>query len=71
MFYNLCDCGNEFIERLTTNEQVARNSSSLIYGSINEKVILRQGFDIFEEGIRLTSLKNARRNDITLIMNAT
>ena len=29
VFYNLCDCGNEFIERLTTNEQVARNSSSL------------------------------------------
>ena len=56
-FLNLCDYGNEFIEFLTKNEQVTRNSLSLIDDSINEKIISRQNFDIPEEGKRLTSLK--------------
>ena len=71
VIYSLCDCGNEFIEKLTSNEQVARNSLSLIDGSINKKVILRQDFDISEEEKILSSLKNARRNYTILIINAT
>ena len=58
------------IEKLTSNEQVARNSLSLIDGSINKKVILRQDFDISEEE-KKNSLKNARRNYTILIINAT
>ena len=41
VLYDLCDYGNECIEKLITNEQIARNSLSLIDTSINEKVILR------------------------------
>ena len=55
--YNLCDYVNKLIENLTTNEQVARDSLSLIDTSINKRLILRQEFDISEEGKRLTSLK--------------
>ena len=69
--YNLCDYVNKLIENLTTNEQVARDSLSLIVISINKRLILRQEFDISEEGKRLTSLKNTRRNYTTLIINAT
>ena len=69
--YNLCDYVNKLIENLTTNEQVARDSLSLIDTSINKRLILRQEFDISEEGKRLTSLKNTRRNYTTLIINAT
>ena len=57
VLYNLCDYGNELIEKLTTNEQVERNSLSFIDGAINKKVILRQNVDISEERKRLTSLK--------------
>ena len=71
MLYYLCDYGNECIEKLITNEQVARNSLSFIDGSINKKVILRQDFDISEEEKILSSLKNARRNYTILIINAT
>ena len=56
-FLNLCDYGNEFIEILTKNEQVARNSLTLIDDSINEKIISRQNCDIPEERKRLTVLK--------------
>ena len=61
--------GNEFIEKILSKEQVARNSLSVIDASINEKIILRQNFDMSEDGKILNSLKNARRNDITLIIN--
>ena len=57
MLYNLCDYENEFIENLITNKKCVRNSLSLIDASINEKVILWQDFDIFEEEKILTSLK--------------
>ena len=67
----VCDYGNECIKKLPTKEQVARNSLSLIDGSINEKVISRQDFDLSEEGETLASLKNTRRNDTTFIINAT
>ena len=49
MSYNLCDYVNKLIENLTTNEQVARDSLSLIDTSINKRLILRQEFDISED----------------------
>ena len=42
---------------------------SVIDASINKNVLLRQEFDLSEDGKRLTSLKTTRRNDITLIGN--
>ena len=52
-------------------EQVLRNALSLIDASINKDVILRQNFDISEDGKILNNLKNSRRNEPTLISNAT
>ena len=48
-----------------------RNALSLIDASINKNVILRQNFDISEDGKILNNLKNLRRNEPTLISNAT
>ena len=50
---------------------MTRNSLSATDTSINEKIILRQDFDISEDGKKLNNLKNLRRNDSTLKMNAT
>jgi len=50
---------------------VIRNALSLIDASINKNVILRQNFDISEDGKILNNLKNSRRNEPTLISNAT
>ena len=50
VIYNLLDYGNEFTEKLPSKEIIARNSLSVIDASINEKIILRQGFDISEDG---------------------
>ena len=52
-----------------TKEQVARSSLSVIDTSTNENIILRQDFDLFEDGNRLNSLKNSKRNYSTLIIN--
>ena len=71
ILYNLLDYGNEYIKMSSTKEQVARSSLSVIDASINEKIILRQDFDISEDGKRLNNLKKLRRNDSTLIINAT
>ena len=71
VFYNLLDYENEHIENISTKEQVARNSLSVIDASINENIILRQDFNISEDGKRLNSLNNLRRNYSTLIINAT
>ena len=46
------------------------NSLSVIDTSINEKIILRHDFELSEDGKGLNSLKNTRRNDTTLIINA-
>ena len=70
VLYNLFDYGNEYNENISTKEQVARNSLSVIDTPINERFILRQDFDIFEDGKRLNNLKNSRRNNFTLIINA-
>ena len=46
--YNLLDYRNEYIENISTKEQVARNSLSVIDDSIKKKIILRQDYDIYE-----------------------
>ena len=62
--------GNEYIENISTQQQVTRNSLSGIDASISEKYILRQDLDISDDGKRLNSHQNSRRNDSTLIINA-
>ena len=57
VLYNLLDYGNEFVEKLSANEIIARNSLSVIDASIDESIVLRQDFDIPEDGKRLTYLK--------------
>ena len=47
------------------------NSLLAIEASTNEKIILSQEFDIYEVGKRLNNLKNSRKSDSTLIINAT
>ena len=64
VWYNLLNYGNEFIEKLTSTEII-------IDAFINEKIILKQDFDISEDGNKLTSLKNVRRNNTPFIINAT
>ena len=65
-FIRLC---NENIEKLSTDEDKARNSLLLIDSSVNEKVNLWDQFDVSVEGKELSSLKNVRRNDRTPITN--
>ena len=57
ILYNLLDYGNEFVEKLSANEIIARNSLSVIDASIDESIVLRQDFDIPEGGKRLPYLK--------------
>ena len=66
-FHNLLDYGNEYIEKLSVDEDKARNSLLLIDLSINEKINLREEFDVSDEGKELNSLENIRRNDQTPI----
>ena len=70
VLYNLFDYGNKYIENISTKEQVARNSLSVIDAYINENILLRQEFNISEDGKWLNSPKNSRRNDSTLIIDA-
>ena len=69
VFHNLLDYGNEYIEKLSVNEDIARNSLLMIDSSINEKINYRNEFDNSEDGKELSTLKSNRRNDKTLIMN--
>ena len=69
VLYNLLDYGNEFVEKLSSKEIIARNSLSVIDTSNDEKIAIRQDFDISEDGKRLTNLKITRRNDTTSIVN--
>ena len=48
--HNLLDYRNEYMENILTAEQVIRNSLSVTDNFINEKIILRQDFDISEDG---------------------
>ena len=49
LFYNILDYGNEFIEHFTSIEIIARNYLPVIEASINENIILRNDFDIYED----------------------
>ena len=69
VFHNLLDCGNEYIEELSVTEDKARNSLLVIDSPIEEKVYLRDDFDVSDEGKELNNLKNNRRNDKNPITN--
>ena len=69
--YNLLDYESWYIKRTTTKEHVISYSLSVVDASINENIILRQHFDISEDGKRLNSLKTWRRSYFTLIINET
>ena len=71
VLYNLLDDGDDFIEKLSSKEIIARNSLTVIDASNDEKIALRQDFDISEDGKRLTNLKTTRRNDTTSIVTIT
>ena len=58
--YILHDYRNEYIENISSKEQVARNSLSVIDASINKNIILRQDFDISEDGIKSTRFKKCK-----------
>ena len=57
------DYGNEYIEKLSVEEGITRNSLMVIDSSIHEKVKLREEFNVSEEGKELHSLKTIRRKD--------
>ena len=69
VFHNLLDYGNEYIKNLSVDEDKARNSLLLIDSYINEKINLREEFDVLDEGEKLISLKNIRKNDQIPITN--
>ena len=69
VFCNLLDYGNANIEKLSVDEDKVCNSLLMIYSSIDEKVNLRDEFDVSDEGKDLSSLKSIRRNDRTQITN--
>ena len=71
IWYNLFDYVNKYNENGSTKYQGTRNFLSVIDASINENIILREYFDISEDGKRSNSLKYSRRNSSTLIINAT
>ena len=64
---NILDYSNEYIEKLPVKEDIARNSFLVIDSYIDEKVKLREEFDISEEGKELYSLESIRRRDMTPI----
>ena len=69
IFHNLSDCGNENIEKFSVTEDMTRNSLLVINSSIEEKVHLRDEFDISDERKDYNTFKNHRRNNKTPITN--
>ena len=57
VFHNLLDYGNENSEKLSVDEDKARNSLLIIDSFIKEKTNLRDEFDTSDEGKELSSLK--------------
>ena len=53
MFHILLDYGNEYIENLLVKEDMAQNTLMAIDSSVDEKVKLRDEFDISEEGKKI------------------
>ena len=66
-FHNLLDYGNGYIEKLSVKEDMARNTLLAIDSFIHEKVMLREEYDILEEGKELHILKIIRRRKHTPI----
>ena len=54
----------KILKKILVDEDKARNSLLLIDSAIDEKINLRDEFDVSDEGKELNSLKNIRRNDI-------
>ena len=67
MFHILLDYGSEYIENLLVKEDMARNTLMVIDSFVDEKVKLREEFDILKEVKELHSLKIIRRKDMTPI----
>ena len=57
MFHILLDYGSEYIENLLVKEDMARNTLMVIDFSVDEKVKLREEFDISEEGKKCIASK--------------
>ena len=57
VFHNFLDYGNKNIEKLSVDEDEARNSLLLIDLAIDEKFNLRGENDVSDEGKELSSLK--------------
>ena len=57
MFHILLDYGNEYIENLLVKEDMARNTLMVIDSFVDEKVKLREEFDISEEGKKCIASK--------------
>ena len=60
--YILHDYRNEYIENISSKEQVARNSLSVIDASINKNIILRHDFDISTLIINAIDSINDKKN---------
>ena len=63
VFHNLLDYSNEYIEKISVDEDKACNFLLTIDPSIDEKVNLRDEFDVSDERKEFNSLKNIRKND--------
>ena len=50
IFHNLLDYSNEYIEKLSVDEDKARNYLLLTDTSINEQINLKEKFDVSDEG---------------------
>ena len=71
MFNNLLYYGNEYIEKISVDEDKVLNSLLLNDSSINEMINLREEFDVSDDEKGLNSLKNMKRNDQISITNMT
>ena len=69
--YNLIDYGNKYIEKNLIEEEISRNSLTIIDARIKEKIKLREDFSLSKDKKFLNSLKNLRIKDTTSIIQVT
>ena len=69
--YNLLDYGNKYIEKNLIEEEISRNSLTIIDARIKEKIKLREDFNLSKDKKFLNSLKNLRIKDTTSIIQVT
>ena len=69
--YNLIDYGNKYIEKNLIEEEISRNSLTIIDARIKEKIKLREDFNLSKDKKFLNSLKNLRIKDTTSIIQVT